>query len=375
MVFDKVDENVKDLEKGARMTWGEAANLAVNQTLMRSINTSVIALLPVLGLLVIGVGLLGVGTLQDLALVLTVGLAAGTYSSIFLATPVLADLKAREPGVQALRKRVLARRAADARTSGSATVAGPVASARRARPSRTATAVVDRDELPERPEAVEQVESPASVTRPVAAPAARCPPAAARRQEAAVSATPLAELIAAIAVDIPDFPGPGVVFRDLTPVFADAGAFRQVAEALAGSVLEDPRGAALRTGPDDPGFDVVVGVEARGFLLAAAVAVVAGTGVVPVRKAGKLPRSTVSADYTLEYGTATLELHTDSLIPGQRVLVVDDVLATGGTLEAAIGLVERVGGVVTSVSVVIELPALGGRQRVAPHTVHALWTT
>ncbi len=103
VVFDKVDENVKDLEKGARMTWGEAANLAVNQTLMRSINTSVIALLPVLGLLVIGVGLLGVGTLQDLALVLTVGLAAGTYSSIFLATPVLADLKAREPGVQALR--------------------------------------------------------------------------------------------------------------------------------------------------------------------------------------------------------------------------------------------------------------------------------
>ncbi|SCX50705.1 protein translocase subunit secF [Klenkia marina] len=169
VVFDKVDENVKDLEKGARMTWGEAANLAVNQTLMRSINTSVIALLPVLGLLVVGVGLLGVGTLQDLALVLTVGLAAGTYSSIFLATPILADLKAREPGVQALRKRVLARRAADARSAG-AVAAGPVASARRARPARAAVAVADREELPERPEAVEQVESPASVTRTVAAP-------------------------------------------------------------------------------------------------------------------------------------------------------------------------------------------------------------
>ncbi|MCO7218681.1 protein translocase subunit SecF, partial [Klenkia sp. PcliD-1-E] len=127
VVFDKVDENVKDLEKGARMTWGEAANLAVNQTLMRSINTSVIALLPVLGLLVIGVGLLGVGTLQDLALVLTVGLAAGTYSSIFLATPVLADLKAREPGVQALAKRVQARRAADARAARTGAPAGPVA--------------------------------------------------------------------------------------------------------------------------------------------------------------------------------------------------------------------------------------------------------
>ena len=167
VVFDKVDENVKDLEKGARMTWGEAANLAVNQTLMRSINTSVIALLPVLGLLVVGVGLLGVGTLQDLALVLTVGLAAGTYSSIFLATPVLADLKAREPGVQALRKRVLARRAADAR----AVSPGPVATARRARPAaRTSVAVADRGALPERPEAVEQVESPASVTRTVTAP-------------------------------------------------------------------------------------------------------------------------------------------------------------------------------------------------------------
>ncbi|MEI4277780.1 protein translocase subunit SecF [Klenkia terrae] len=170
VVFDKVDENVKDLEKGARMTWGEAANLAVNQTLMRSINTSVIALLPVLGLLVVGVVVLGVGTLQDLALVLTVGLAAGTYSSIFLATPVLADLKAREPGVQALRKRVLARRAADARAAGGATAAGPVASARRARPARSATALVDRDELPERPESFEQVESPASVTRTATAP-------------------------------------------------------------------------------------------------------------------------------------------------------------------------------------------------------------
>ncbi|KQS65024.1 preprotein translocase subunit SecF [Modestobacter sp. Leaf380] len=174
VVFDKVDENVKDLEKGARMTWGEAANLAVNQTLMRSINTSVIALLPVLGLLVVGVGLLGVGTLQDLALVLTVGLAAGTYSSIFLATPVLADLKEREPGVQALRKRVLARRASDARQAaqagGAPVTAGPVASARRSRPAATGVAVADREELPARPEAVEQVESPSSVTRTVAAP-------------------------------------------------------------------------------------------------------------------------------------------------------------------------------------------------------------
>ena len=111
VVFDKVDENVKDLDRSARMTWSEAANLAVNQTLMRSINTSVIALLPVAGLLFVGAGLLGVGTLKDLALVLFVGLAVGAYSSIFLATPIVADLKEREPEVIALRKRVLARRA------------------------------------------------------------------------------------------------------------------------------------------------------------------------------------------------------------------------------------------------------------------------
>ena len=133
VVFDKVDENVRDLDRSARMTWGEAANLAVNQTLMRSINTSVIALLPVAGLLFVGAGLLGVGTLKDLALVLFVGLAAGAYSSIFLATPIVADLKEREPEVQALRRRVLARRSSQTRQGGDrATGSGPVASARRA---------------------------------------------------------------------------------------------------------------------------------------------------------------------------------------------------------------------------------------------------
>jgi adenine phosphoribosyltransferase len=203
---------------------------------------------------------------------------------------------------------------------------------------------------------------------------------------------PLDELIAGLAVDVPDFPSPGVVFRDLTPVFADAVAFRRMVEGLAAPALADPRAAAVAgiRGPGvggdpgvgggpgvggDPGFDVVAGVEARGFLLAAAVALDVGVGVVPVRKAGKLPRKRVSADYALEYGTATLELHTDAVGPGQRVLLVDDVLATGGTLGAAIALVEQLGGVVTAVSVVIELAALGGRERIAPHTVHSLWTT
>jgi adenine phosphoribosyltransferase len=190
---------------------------------------------------------------------------------------------------------------------------------------------------------------------------------------------PLDELIASLAVDVPDFPSPGIVFRDLTPVFADGTAFRRMVHGLASPAAVDPRVAAVAETDarpaGDPGFDVVVGVEARGFLLAAAVALEAGVGVVPVRKAGKLPRERIAADYALEYGTATLELHVDAIRPGMRVLLVDDVLATGGTLQAAAALVEQLGGVLTAVSVVIELVALGGRQRIAPHTVHSLWTT
>ena len=185
---------------------------------------------------------------------------------------------------------------------------------------------------------------------------------------------PLDELIAGLSVDVPDYPVPGVLFRDLTPVFADGPAFRRMVEGLAAPSSADPRVAAVSADGHHP-FDVVVGVEARGFLLAAAVALNTGVGVIPVRKAGKLPRERIAADYALEYGTATLEMHSDSITSGSRVLVVDDVLATGGTLEAAIALIERLGGVVAAVSVVIELSALGGRQRIAPHAVHALWTT
>jgi adenine phosphoribosyltransferase len=185
---------------------------------------------------------------------------------------------------------------------------------------------------------------------------------------------PLDEMIAGLAVDVPDYPVPGVLFRDLTPVFADGPAFRRMVQGLATPSAADPRVAAVASDGGHP-FDVVVGVEARGFLLAAAVALETGVGVVPVRKAGKLPRERIAADYALEYGTATLELHADAIRPGARVLVVDDVLATGGTLEAAVALVERLGGIVAGVSVVIELSALGGRQRIAPHAVHSLWTT
>jgi preprotein translocase subunit SecF len=182
VVFDKVDENVKDLDKSARMTWGEAANLAVNQTLMRSINTTVIALLPVAGLLFVGAGLLGVGTLKDLALVLFVGLAAGAYSSIVLATPIVADLKEREPEVQALRRRVLARRSSTARETGTGTVAGPVASARRGRrPAAGGTVVA---ELPDTVQADVVVESPSSV-RPEPSGATAAPRPGARPQRPA----------------------------------------------------------------------------------------------------------------------------------------------------------------------------------------------
>ena len=187
VVFDKVDENTKDLDRGARMTYGEAANLAVNQTLMRSINTSVIALLPVAGLLFVGAGLLGVGTLKDLALVLFVGLAAGTYSSIFLATPIVADLKEREPEQSRCAGGSWPAASAAARQAGAA-VAGRTG---RQRPPRRRGGVrrspSPSASLPGQVAADVVVESPSSVRpraghgRDVDAAAGR-PPAAARRR-------------------------------------------------------------------------------------------------------------------------------------------------------------------------------------------------
>jgi adenine phosphoribosyltransferase len=156
---------------------------------------------------------------------------------------------------------------------------------------------------------------------------------------------------------VPDFPVPGVVFRDITPVLADGEAFTAVAVALAALVGE---------------ADVVVGIEARGFLLGAAAALTAGTGIVPIRKAGKLPRVAASRSYALEYGTATLELPADALAPGARVFVVDDVLATGGTAAAACDLVGAVGAEVVGFGALIELADLGGRARLDPVPVHAL---
>ena len=160
--------------------------------------------------------------------------------------------------------------------------------------------------------------------------------------------------------DVPDHPQPGILFKDITPVLADGEAFATVATELAALV-----GAA----------EVVVGIEARGFLLGAAVALVAGTGIVPVRKAGKLPRVAASRTYDLEYGTATLELPADTIAPGARVFVVDDVLATGGTAAATCALLAGAGAEVVGFGALLELTPLGGRDALAPVPVHALLRT
>ncbi|GAB7052532.1 adenine phosphoribosyltransferase [Catenuloplanes indicus] len=171
----------------------------------------------------------------------------------------------------------------------------------------------------------------------------------------------VAALVASRTVDVPDFPKPGILFKDLMPLFADGAVFRETIDAI-----------AAHYGPDS--FDVVVGVEARGFMIAAALAYATGTGVVPIRKAGKLPRAVHSASYALEYGEATLEVHEDAFVAGQRVLVVDDVLATGGTAKAALDLVEKAGGTVTAFTVLLELSFLEGRRRLPGRTVDALLT-
>lgn len=168
-----------------------------------------------------------------------------------------------------------------------------------------------------------------------------------------------AQLVASRVLDVPDFPKPGIMFKDLMPLFADGPVFRQVIDGIVGH---------YGTGS----FDVVVGIEARGFVIAAAIAYATGVGVVPVRKAGKLPRAAYSASYALEYGEAMLEVHEDAFTAGQRVLVVDDVLATGGTAEATLDLVERAGGTIVGFTVLLELSFLKGRERLHPRQVHAL---
>jgi adenine phosphoribosyltransferase len=159
--------------------------------------------------------------------------------------------------------------------------------------------------------------------------------------------------------DIPDFPEPGILFKDITPLMADP-------QALAEAV----RGLAEYARPLSA--DCVIAAEARGFLLGPALALELGAGFVLARKPGKLPYETVRAEYLLEYGTSELELHTDAIGPGTRVLVHDDLLATGGTAAALCDLVDQLGGEVVGCGFLVELAALKGRERLAPHEAHAL---
>ena len=157
-----------------------------------------------------------------------------------------------------------------------------------------------------------------------------------------------ADLRAAVR-DVPDFPKPGIVFKDITPILADAGLFRSAIDGFCG----------LASGME---VDKVVGIDARGFIFGGAVAHRLGAGFVPMRKRGKLPWITESARYALEYGEAVLEAHKDAVLPGERVLLIDDLLATGGTAGAALALVARLGGTVVGTFFLIELSFLGGRR-------------
>ncbi|MFD8814361.1 adenine phosphoribosyltransferase [Streptomyces sp. NPDC059627] len=162
--------------------------------------------------------------------------------------------------------------------------------------------------------------------------------------------TDIRELLLSRIRDVEDYPEQGVMFKDITPLLADPAAFTALTDALAGIAAET-------------GATKVVGLEARGFILGAPVAVRAGLGFIPVRKAGKLPGATLRQAYELEYGSAEIEVHAEDLSAGDRVMVVDDVLATGGTAEASIRLIHRAGAEVAGVAVLMELGFLGGRAR------------
>ncbi len=169
------------------------------------------------------------------------------------------------------------------------------------------------------------------------------------------------EHLSSLIRDIPDFPEPGVIFKDITPVLADGAALTGLVDAMAAPF-------------SDGGISKVVGIEARGFVLATPVADRLGAGFVPVRKPGKLPYETIREDYSLEYGTDALEVHTDAMLEGEKVVIVDDVIATGGTAAAAIRLVRDLGAEVVGFSVFIELGFLGGAKLLDGVPLHALVT-
>jgi adenine phosphoribosyltransferase len=167
----------------------------------------------------------------------------------------------------------------------------------------------------------------------------------------------VAELVKAGVRDIPDYPKPGIVFKDITPLLGDGPAFRAVVSALASGYGR---------------VDKVAGIEARGFILAAPAACQLGAGFVPIRKQGRLPGPTYRQSYELEYGTATIEVHKDAFRPGERVLIIDDVLATGGTAAAAMSLVRQAGAGIAGLAVILELTFLGGRAKLGGQALRTL---
>ena len=161
--------------------------------------------------------------------------------------------------------------------------------------------------------------------------------------------------------EVPDFPKPGILFYDITTLLKDPDAFREVIDRMTEQVK-------------DSAVDLVVGMESRGFIFSAPMAYQLHAGFVPVRKLGKLPAETIEVEYDLEYGTATLEIHKDAIQPGQRVLIVDDLLATGGTVQGTIELVQRLGGEIAGLSFMVELTGLHGREQLGDFQIHTLLT-
>ena len=174
-----------------------------------------------------------------------------------------------------------------------------------------------------------------------------------------MSESTLSERLISLMVDVPDFPKPGIVFKDITPALQDADSFRDATDATARPFL-------------NAGITQIVGIESRGFLFGASVAYALGCGLTLVRKPGKLPRKVASVTYALEYGEDTLEIHKDALSPSDKVLIIDDVLATGGTAAATVKLVESLGAEVTGLAFLIELAFLNGRARIPGQNIHHL---
>ena len=333
MVFDKVRENTPKVSVAGRMTYTEMANMSMNQVLMRSINTSLTALMPVLSILFVGAWIMGAATLEEFGLALLVGLLAGAYSSIFIATPIVAWLKEREPQYRLVRER-LGRRSA---SEGGTGAAGARPAGRRAgrrglgrpprRLRRRARTAHRRPPAPQPPSPPRD-----GRCRPRTPPATR--PALARRAGGSRRLTwrPDAGRRGAEALHPrrPRLPRrPACIFRDITPLLLTAPPCSRR------SITSATRSA--RSAPTK-----IAGIEARGLILGAAVAAAPRAGLrARSARAGKLPRATRSVAYDLEYGRDALEVHSDAARTGERIVIVDDVLATGGTAVAAAQLVRR----------------------------------